>query len=68
MKIIKDEKLGTAYLRLRRGKVASSVDVLSGVILDLDKQGDVPGIEVLSMSKLALAPLESKRKKHRRRA
>jgi len=55
-------------MTINRRTVVSSVEVLSGVILDLDKRGDVLDIEVLSMSKLAPALLESERKKPRKRA
>ena len=65
MEITRNNALDVAYLRLRHGKVKQSVEVRPGVILDLDDEGEVLGIEILSVSKLApkLAPTSRKKKK-----
>jgi len=65
VEITKDGRLDVAYVRLRRGRVVRTVEIRAGVLLDLDKNGEVLGIEVLSMSKLApaLLSVNGKRKK-----
>lgn len=63
MEVTKDEALDVAYVRLRRGKVARTVEIRPGILVDVDKKGDVVGIEVLSVSKLAPALAATSRKK-----
>ncbi|MCB0341020.1 MAG: DUF2283 domain-containing protein [Pseudobdellovibrionaceae bacterium] len=53
IKVIKDEKLDVAYVKLRRGKIEKTVELRPGLLFDLDKKGDVAGIEVMSLEKLA---------------
>jgi uncharacterized protein YuzE len=51
MKLEYDPEVDSAYLTLRAGKVARSKKVSHGVVLDLDRAGDVLGIEVVSLRK-----------------
>jgi uncharacterized protein YuzE len=61
MKVKKDTKHDVAYIKLRRGKVASTVELRPGLLFDLDKNGEILGIEVLSITKVA--PLLAQHKK-----
>ena len=42
-----DSNCNALYIRLKRGKVAESEPVSDNVILDLNKKGEILGIEVL---------------------
>jgi uncharacterized protein YuzE len=53
MKLSKDEDLDVAYVQLRKGKVDRTVEIRPGILVDISSKGDVLGIEILSMSKLA---------------
>lgn len=53
MKVKKDLKNDVAYIKLRKGKVHSTVELKPGLLFDLDKKGEIVGIEVLSIEKLA---------------
>lgn len=53
MEITRDNELDVAYVRLRNGKVKQTVEMRPGVLMDLDDEGEVLGIEILSVSKLA---------------
>ena len=53
MKVKKDTKHDVAYVKLRKGKIASTVELRPGLLFDLDKDGEILGIEVLSIAKLA---------------
>jgi uncharacterized protein YuzE len=53
MKVAKDKKLDVAYVKLRKGKVNKTVELKPGLLFDLDKKGEVLGIEVTSLKKLA---------------
>ncbi len=55
MKVSQDLKLDIGYVKLRTGKVVETVEVRPGVLLDLGKNGEVIGIEVLSLKELAPA-------------
>ncbi|MCX6105045.1 MAG: DUF2283 domain-containing protein [Proteobacteria bacterium] len=65
MEIMKDNALDVAYIRLRNGKVKQTVEVRPGVLMDLDQAGEVVGIEILSVSKLAPKLVATTRKKKR---
>jgi uncharacterized protein YuzE len=54
-----DEKLDVAYVELRKGKVASTVEFRAGMLVDFDASGQVVGIEILSAQDLA--PLITKK-------
>lgn len=51
MKITYDKIVDAAYMTLRKGKVAKTVEMSGNVIVDLDKKGNLLGIEMLSASK-----------------
>lgn len=51
MKIKKNVKLDVAYVQLRRGRIAQTVELRPGLLFDLDKKGEVIGIEVMSLEK-----------------
>ncbi len=53
MKIKTDKELDVAYIQLKKGKVTNTVEVRPGVFIDLDKTGEVIGIEILSLTKTA---------------
>ena len=53
MEITRDNELDVAYVRLRNGKVKQTVEMRPGVLMDLADEGEVLGIEILSVSKLA---------------
>jgi len=62
MKVKKNVKLDVAYVQLRKGRVAKTVELKPGLLFDLDKHGEVLGIEVMSIEKLAPV-LEGHRRK-----
>ena len=51
MKIHFDEKSDALYLRLDDAPVVDSLKVRSGIILDLNAQDQVVGIEILDLKK-----------------
>lgn len=53
MKVKKNVKLDVAYIQLRRGKVVQTIELRPGILFDMDKNGEVVGIEVMSLEKLA---------------
>lgn len=53
MKLTKNTKLDVAYVQLKRGKVFKTIKIKKGILVDLDKAGNVLGIEVLSLQGLA---------------
>jgi uncharacterized protein YuzE len=53
MKVEKNTKLDVAYIQLRKGTVKETLEMRPGLLFDLDKAGEVLGIEVLSLKKLA---------------
>jgi uncharacterized protein YuzE len=67
MDLTKDDKLDVAYVRFRRGKDVRTVEIRPGVLLDLDKNGQILGIEVLSLSELAPALAGTAKKKRTRK-
>jgi len=50
MKIEYDPKADAMYIRLKAGTVAESDEVRPGVVLDLDAEGKVLGIDMLDVS------------------
>lgn len=50
MKITYDKIANAAYMTLRKGKVAKTVEMSETVIVDLDKKGHLLGIEMLDAS------------------
>ena len=56
MKAMKiDSKLDVAYVELRKGKVAKTVEFRPGMLVDFDAMGQVVGIEILAAKELAPA-------------
>lgn len=45
-----DRDADAAYIALRRGKVAASEEVEPGLVVDLDKQQGILGVEILRFS------------------
>lgn len=64
MKITKNSNLDVGYVQLRNGKVAETIEIRPGVLLDLDKKGEILGIEVLSLRTLAPALKSVRRRRH----
>ena len=62
MKVSKNKKLDVGYVQFKSRKVHKTVELRPGILFDLDKAGDVLGIEVLSLKSLAPA-LATKRRK-----
>lgn len=58
MKIEYDQHADAMYIRLRAGVVADSDEVRPGVVLDLDTDGRVLGIEMLDVSQRTDNPRE----------
>ena len=50
MKITYDKKADALYIYLRKGKVAKTKKVTSRLLVDIDKRGNVLGIEMLELS------------------
>ena len=50
MKITYDKIADAAYMTLRKGRVAKTVEMSNDVIVDLDKKGHLLGIEMLGAS------------------
>jgi uncharacterized protein YuzE len=51
MKFTYDKIADAAYMTLRKGKVSKTIEMSDNVIIDLDKKGNLLGIEMLSASK-----------------
>jgi uncharacterized protein YuzE len=51
MKITYDKMADALYIYLRRGKVAKTKKVTSRLLIDVDKKGNVLGIEILEVSR-----------------
>ena len=49
-----DEKADAAYIRVNRGKVADSIEAEKNIIVDLDKNKKLIGIEILNFSKMKI--------------
>lgn len=66
MKIETNAKLDVAYIQLRKGTVKETLELRPGLLFDLDKTGEIIGIEVLSMKKLAPFLKNGKKKPKKR--
>lgn len=42
-----DEESNALYIKLKRGKVAESEPISDNLILDLNKKGEIIGVEIL---------------------
>lgn len=68
MKIEKNKKLDVAYIQLRKGTVKETLEMRPGILFDLDKAGEILGIEILSLKKLAPLLKKTKSKPKKRAA
>lgn len=70
VKINKNKKLDVAYVQSRSGKIAKTIEIRPGILRDLDSKGNVVGIEVLSLTRLAplLKTIPRKRRWSRKEA
>ena len=55
MKVTKNRRLDVGYIQLRSGRVFKTVQMKPGILFDLDRRGEVLGIEILSLRSLAPA-------------
>jgi uncharacterized protein YuzE len=51
MEITYDTKADALYIRLRDGEFGRNVEIEEGIVLDLDKEGGLLGLEILNASK-----------------
>ena len=49
MQIEYDKQAQATYIRLRRGKVAKTIKLQDDLIVDLDKNSEILGIEILGL-------------------
>jgi uncharacterized protein YuzE len=47
-----DESCNALYIRIKRGKVAETEPVSDNIILDLNKKGEIIGIEILGPTQI----------------
>lgn len=60
MKINYDKSANAVYIQIKKGKISKTVEVSKSVVHDIDKDGNVLGIEILNASKLfSLKDLEN---------
>ncbi len=62
-----DSKLDVAYVELRTGKVARTMQFSPGMLVDFDIEGQVLGIDVLSVARAAPALLKKPARKSTKR-
>ncbi|OFZ83294.1 MAG: hypothetical protein A2583_09215 [Bdellovibrionales bacterium RIFOXYD1_FULL_53_11] len=53
MKVTRDKKLNVAYVQFRKGIANKTVKLRNGLLMDVNKQGQIIGIEVLSLLETA---------------
>jgi len=63
LKIKRDKNLDVGYVSFKKGKIVETVEIRPGVLLDLNRTGDILGIEVLSLKKIAPQLLTKKQSK-----
>ncbi len=51
LKVSYDRVADALYIRLREGKVADSVELNEGIIVDLNERGEIVGLEIIDFSK-----------------
>ncbi len=51
LKVSYDRVADALYIRLREGKVADSVELNEGMIVDLNERGEIVGLEIINFSK-----------------
>jgi uncharacterized protein YuzE len=62
MKVTANKKLDVGYVQFRNGRIKETVEIRPGILVDIDSKGEVIGIEVLSLRKLAPGFRATKRK------
>lgn len=50
MEIKYDKSADAAYFKLKKGKISSTKEFADKVLIDLDKKGNVLGVEILNAS------------------
>ncbi|MEK7192476.1 MAG: DUF2283 domain-containing protein [Patescibacteria group bacterium] len=60
MEIKYDPIAKAGYLKLKRGKISKTIKVKENLIIDLDKKGEVLGVELLDFS----LPLSANKKSY----
>mgnify|MGYP003433629482 len=50
MKIEYSKDIDALYIKLREGKIADSIDIEEGVVVDIDEKGHIVGLEILDAS------------------
>ena len=53
MKVTRDKKMDVAYVQFRKGAAAKTVKLRDDLLMDLNRKGQILGIEVLSLSETA---------------
>jgi uncharacterized protein YuzE len=48
-----DKRADALYIELKKGKVEKTVEISDRVIHDLNKKGDILGIELLNVSRIS---------------
>lgn len=51
MNLTVDEKNDSLYLRLDESKILDSLEVSPGIVLDMNEQNQIVGVEILHLSK-----------------
>jgi len=55
MKVTRDKKLNVGYVQFRKGSAVKTLKLRDGLLMDIDRNGKILGIEVLSLSETAPA-------------
>lgn len=62
------KELDVAYVQLRKGKVAKTIEFKPGMLVDFDSLGRVVGIEVLAAQEMAPKLIEKKKTNRKKTA
>ena len=63
-----DKDLDVAYVQLRSGKVAKTVEFAPSMLVDFDSHGRVVGIEVLAAQEMAPELVKTKKTTRRKKS
>ena len=66
LKLEYDPEVDAAYLTLRNGRIVESEEVKPGLIVDLDKNEQVLGVEILRFSRRFVSKRKAKRQRTER--
>ena len=66
LKLEYDPEVDAAYLTLRNGRIVESEEVKPGLIVDLDKNEQVLGVEILRFSRRFVSKRKAKRQRSAR--